>query len=188
MESRILEILGSPLESNTAGSPRDYLWASGGFTRAAMARILENDGINRFLVLYRYNNNQVERAHRLLGTFYYATSRHNQAAEHLMFSFLIQSSVLIDDVIHRQFDFTFTTLDSLMETIQRQQALLAYIEEAEYYKTLYYLGAALYATGKLLPARQIWTFLSGRVDSGEWQNRSRTQLQSPYIERAVEMP
>jgi tetratricopeptide (TPR) repeat protein len=180
MENRALEILRD--------SDRDALWAGESFARASMARIMENDGISRLLTLYRYNNIQVEKAHRLLGFFYYASNRHNQAAEHLMFVFLIQNTVLIEEVMRRDYDFTFSTLDALMEAMQRRPDLWLFIEETEYFRTLYYLATSLYATGKLLPARQIWTFLSSRPEAREWQARAQSQLLSPFIDRAIESP
>ena len=182
MENVALEILRSP--------GRDILWAgeAEGFARASMMRILENEGIGRFLTLYRYNNFQVERAHRFLGFYYYDSSRHNQSAEHLMFAFLIQNTLIIEEVIRQQFDFTFTTLDNLMEAISRKPDVQSYLDETQYYRTMYFLGTSLYATGKLLPARQIWNFLASRPDAGEWRNRARSQLQSPYIDRARESP
>jgi hypothetical protein len=66
--------------------------------------------------------------------------------------------------------------------------LLAYIEEAEYYKTLYYLGAALYGSGKTVPARALWTFLNRQNQAGEWRGRAQRQLQGSFIEQPQEMP
>ena len=188
MENRALEILRSAPANS--GTPRDNLWAGdgSGFTRAAMVRILENDGINRFLTIYRYDNFPVERAHRFLGMFYFASSRHTQAAEHLMFSFLIQNTLLINEAMRREFDFLYTTLDALIDVVERRPDLMQYVEESEYFRTLYFFGASLYATGRQIPARQIWTFLANRPVAGEWSVRSRNQLQNPYIERAVEVP
>jgi tetratricopeptide (TPR) repeat protein len=180
MESRAREIL-----TNTNG---DTLWSTDSFARVSMSRILENDGIDRLLTLYRYNNIQVEKAHRLLGFFYYASNRHAQAADHLMFVFLIQNTVLIEEMMRRDYDFTFSTLDALMDSMRRQNDLRIFLEETEYFRSLYYLATSLYATGKLLPARQIWTFLSGRQEAGEWRIRALGQLQSPYIDRAIESP
>ncbi|MDR0313382.1 MAG: hypothetical protein LBI14_07270 [Treponema sp.] len=180
MENRALEILRD--------SGRDALWAGESFARASMARIMENDGISRFLTLYRYNNIQVEKAHRLLGFFYYSSNRHTQAAEHLMFVFLIQNTVLIEEVMRRDYDFTFSTLDALMEAMQRRPDLWLFMEEIEYFRTLYYLATSLYATGKLLPARQIWTFLSSRQEAREWRVRAQSQLVNPFIDRAIESP
>jgi hypothetical protein len=42
-----------------------------------------------------------------------------------MFSFLIQNSVLIREVIRHQYDFAYTTLDALMEAIARRRDLAA---------------------------------------------------------------
>ena len=183
MEKRANEIIEG---NDPSGAPRDSLWA-GNQIRAAMARILENDGIVRFLTLYRYNNSLTEKAHRLLGFFYYASNRYSLAAEHLMFSFLIQNTVIIDEAMRGQFDFTFTSLEDLMDFVHSKPELSAYLDETEYYRTAFYLASALYANGKTKPASQLWAFLAGSQDSGEWGERARRNP-SPYLDRAIEMP
>jgi tetratricopeptide (TPR) repeat protein len=179
MEERLLEIL-----------TRDSLWQedTSSFIRTAMMRTLENEGVGRFLTLYRYNNQGVERAHRLLGLYYHALGRHNRGVEHLLFAFLIQNSVMIEEIIRTEFDFTFGSLETLMAATLRRNALKAYMEDVEYYKTIYYLGTSLSGSGRLQPARELWYFLSQRNDAWEWNARSVAQLRSPFLERAVEMP
>jgi tetratricopeptide (TPR) repeat protein len=183
MEACLLEILKG-----------DTLWEQSGdsFLRAAMTRTLEDSGeknrISRFLILYRYNNPGVLKAHELLGYYYYASSRYVHAAEHLMFVFLIQNSILLDEIIRQHFDYTFTTLDDLFAEVAARPALAAFFEEMDYFKIMYYLGAAFYGNGKPVPARDFWAFLSRREDAGEWRRRAETQLRSPYLERAIEMP
>jgi hypothetical protein len=191
MERQLLEILEGTARD---GSARDNLWAGSGgaqrFTRNSMARILENDGIGRFLTMYRYNNTGVERAHRLLGFYYFATGRQSPgpARDHLVFAFLIQSTVLLEEVSRGRSDYTFTSLEALLEEVRRKPSLLSYLEECEYYKTAYYLGNALYGDGKAPVAREFWTFLAGQEAAGEWRGRARAQLQSPFVEKAVENP
>jgi tetratricopeptide (TPR) repeat protein len=187
MERRANEIIEG---TGANGLPRDSLWAgnsqgSSNQLRAAMVRILENEGISRFLTLYRYSNTDTERAHRLLGFFYYSSSRYTQAMEHLMFAFLIQNSVLIEEIIRRDYDYTFSTLENLIAVIQRRPELAAFIEETEYYRTAYYLATALYASGKTRPASQLWAFLAGSNNAGEWGNRAKRNP-TPYIERPLE--
>jgi hypothetical protein len=155
--------------------------------RAAMLRILENDGIDRFLTLYRHRNTGVESAHRLLGFYYYSKGRYPLATEHLLFAFLIQNSLLIDEIIRREYDFDFTNLENLLEFVRVRPELLAFIEETEYYRTIYYLASALYATGRTRPATQLWTFLTRSSDAGEWGSRAR-RSPTPYIEPVIEMP
>jgi len=186
--------------------PVPYAQDSASFARTAMTRTLENDGvnrlendgINRFLELYRYNNGTVEQAHRLLG-FYYALSGRPPAQEHLMFAFLIQNTIIIEEIRRRRFDFVLNEpelrqesriqgLLVLAEEIKKYPILLSYIEEVEYYKTIYYLGAALYRNGKSDIARDFWSFLASVPQAGEWQARSAAQLRSPHLEPIVEMP
>jgi tetratricopeptide (TPR) repeat protein len=186
MEKRLLEIIE---ENGPDGRPRDFLWTGDArsLARNAMAKTLETQGMSRFLTLYRYTNPAVERAHRLLGSFYYATGRHIPAADHLMFAFLIQTSTLIDEVLKYQFDYTFTGLAALIDETARRPALSAYMAEVEYYRTMYYLGAALYGSLKINTAREFWTFTASRA-AGPWKGRSELQLRSPFVERALERP
>lgn len=179
MERRALEILAA-----------DSLWSGTSLTRDAMAGVLEKNGINRFLTLYRYNNAAVERAHRLLGFYYYAFGRHSPgpATGHLMFAFLIQNTVIIDEIIRSQYDFTFTSMNNLIQEVLKRPVLVDYIETVEYYKTIYYLAAALYGDGKEEQAQFFWTFLSGRPDAGEWNSRAKNQLKKPFLEKGQEMP
>jgi hypothetical protein len=167
--------------------PVPYEQASASFARSSMTRTLENEGIGRFLELYRYNNSTVEQAHRLLG-FYYAVSGRPSALQHLMFSFLIQNTIIIEEVRRRRFDFSFTDLESLAEEINRNALLLSYIDEVEYYKTAYYLGASLYRNGRANVARNFWNFLASQPRAGQWQNRALMQLRNPQMEPVVEMP
>ena len=192
MEKRAIEIIEGP---GPSGVPRDNLWIgstannpdSVNQIRAAMTRHLENEGANGFLTLYRDNNTITEKAHRLLGFFYYASNRYSPAAEHLMFAFLIQTTALIDEAIRSQYNFAFTTLDDLMVFVRTRPELAAFLEETEYYRTIYYLASALYAAGKTRPGRELWAFLAASNNSGEWGDRARRN-RTPFTEKAVEMP
>jgi len=183
------EIRESAPAAGEAGgtTPVPYAQASASFARTAMTRTLENEGINRFLELYRYNNGIVEQAHRLLG-FYYTASGRPSAQQHLMFAFLIQNTTIIEELRRRQFDFVFTDISALAEEINKNALLLSYINEVEYYKTVYYLGASLYRSGKITVARSFWSFLASQPQAGEWQSRAIVQLRSPQLEPIIEMP
>jgi hypothetical protein len=164
-----------------------YEQASASFASQAIARALENEGPDRLLTLYRYDNQRVEEAHRQLGLFYALTGRPS-AQQHLTFAFLIQNSVIIGECIRRDFDFTFTTLSALADEINRNPLLASYVRETEYYRTAYFLADSLYRNGKAAPARQLWAFLAEQPAAGEWRNRSIRQIRSPYLEPIVEMP
>ncbi|MDR2865387.1 MAG: hypothetical protein LBV68_07255, partial [Spirochaetaceae bacterium] len=168
----------------------DTLWEeSENFVRNAMKRTLESGGINQFLKMYRYDKAQTEKAHRLLGYYYYMSGRYILAETHLMFAVLIENTLVIEEVIHKKYDFSFETLDALIPELTRRADVKKYMEDSDYYKTLYYLGAALYANGKEPSAREIWLFLSkNNNEGGEWSLRSGQQIRKPFIEKAIAMP
>jgi len=168
-------------------TPVPYAQASASFANQAMTRTLENEGVNRFLQLYRYNDAIVEPAHRQLGFFFASTGRPT-AQQHLMFAFLIQNTIIIEEITKKQFDFSFTDLSTLADEINKNALLLSYINSVEYYKTAYYLGASLYRNGKTTVARNIWEFLASVPQAGEWNGRAVMQIRSPRLEAIVEMP
>ncbi|MDR0487158.1 MAG: hypothetical protein LBG91_02810 [Treponema sp.] len=193
MEKVLLSIIADSdtLWSNAAKADQNnpsipYIQASASFASQAMTRTLENEGISRFLELYRYNNSAVEQAHRLLG-FYYAVSGRS-AQQHLTFAFLIQNTIIIEEIRRGQYDFTFTNLSKLADEIKINPLLSSYTKEVEYYKTAYYLGVSLYRGGKTNVARDFWMFLAEQPQAGEWQGRALNQLRNPHLEPVVEMP
>jgi hypothetical protein len=177
--------------------PYEQAYAS--FEKSAMTKTLTEHGINRFLELYRYNNNIVEKAHRNLG-YYYALRGRPSAEPHLMFAFLIQNTIILEELRRRQYDFTFTTqrdargennvrsLSALVEIANKNPLLAAYIEEVEYFKTAYYFSTSLFRNGKPSAARTIWEFLASVPQAGEWQRRAINQLRNPYFEPIVDLP
>jgi len=188
----------TPADNGRAPTPVPYALASASFARNSMSRMLENEGIGRFLEMFRYGNIGVEKAHRLLG-FYYAVSGRPVAQQHLMFAFLIQNTVIIEEIKRKQFDFRLRDpevrrtsriqeLLVLAEEINKNPILMSYVKEVEYYKTAYYLGASLYRNGKTASALDFWEFLAFQPQAGEWQARSARQLRTPRLEPVVEMP
>jgi hypothetical protein len=149
-----------------------------------------NNGLDRFLVLYRNDRADLEKAHRLLGLYYYRSNRQNRAVEHLLFSFLIQNTVIIEALKRQRYDYRFTTLNALLRDIAEsggdlKRELEQYMTDSEYYRVLYYLGNAFYGDGKSAAARGIWNFLA---NSGplEWSGRARSQLSRPVLDGVPE--
>ncbi|MDR2021309.1 MAG: hypothetical protein LBQ14_11155 [Treponema sp.] len=159
----------------------DSLWSRESFDRSNMMQSLENNGINRFLVLFRHMDPPVERAHRILGLYYYASGRHNRAADHLLFAFLIQNSVLIESLVKSRYDYAFSSLENLLRDLAGNREAQSYITGVEYYRTMYYLANSLYGSNRRRSAREIWTFLSGS-GPGEWRGRAAAQLRNPELD------
>ena len=104
-----------------------------------------------------------------------------------MVAFLIQNSVIINEIIRREHDFTFSTLEELMTHVRPNSQLALFMEETEYYRTAFYLSSVLQATGRTRPAAQLWAFLAGSENAGDWGDRAR-RSPTPIIERAIEHP
>ena len=181
-------VLLSILEDSTLWAGAGQGWQAGTFARDAMTRTLQTNGVERFITLYRYGNTQALRSHRELGFFYAAGGRHARAQEHLMFAFLIQNTVIIDEIIRQRFDFSFTTLEALSDEISRNPFLAAYADETGYYRVAFYLGNALFGNGHGASARGLWNFLAARGSAGEWQVRAAAQLRSPQVGPTLVMP
>jgi hypothetical protein len=147
-----------------------------------MTRTLENDGLDRFLSMYRYNNSAAERAHRILGFYYYDSGRYGNAAEQLLFSFLIQSTLIAEELARREYGYSVSGAASLIDDAGKRSELVSYMADSDFYRMVYYLGSALYGDGKLRPARELWGLLRGRSEAGEWRIRAEAQLSSPYME------
>jgi tetratricopeptide (TPR) repeat protein len=164
----------------------DESWNEENTTRSAMVNGAADNGLDRFLVLYRNDRAELEKAHRLLGLYYYSSNRQNRAVEHLLFSFLIQNTVIIEALKKQRYDYRFTTLDALLRDIagsgrDLRRTLEQYMAESEYYRVLYYLGNAFYGNGRSAAARGIWRFLA---DAGpmEWKGRAGRQLSRPVLD------
>jgi len=174
-------VLHSILEDSVLWAGAGIGWQAGTFARDAMTRTLQSDGAERMIVLYRYGDTRVLRAHRELGFHYAALGRHARAQEHLMFAFVIQNTVIIDEILRRRHDFTFTTLAALAGEIARDRMLSAYADETEYFRVAFYLANSLHGNGHPARARELWGFLAERPDAGEWQARAASQLRAPRV-------
>ena len=163
----------------------DNLWSRESFTRSNMLRSLETNGVNRFLVLFRHDEPYVEKAHRTMGFYYYTNGRHERAVENLLFAFLIQNSIIIDTLLQSQYNYTFTSLSALMNDIAKRRDILAFLEETEYFKTLYYLANSLYGVNRRNAARELWSFLRDNAN-GEWRGRALSQLNNPLLDQIPE--
>jgi tetratricopeptide (TPR) repeat protein len=172
-------------DENRTNVSLPFAEASASFARSGMTRILLAEGIDRFLEIYRYNNGVVEQAHRQLG-FFYINNGQPSALPHLMFAFLIQNTVIIEELRRRQFDFVYTDLETLIEEVNKNPLLLSYINEVEYFKTAYYLAAALFRNQNTSSEMRIWSFLSTLPQAGEWHQRAVMQLRNPRSEPVLE--
>jgi tetratricopeptide (TPR) repeat protein len=180
MERRLQQIL-----------EHDTLWAqdASSFVKNAMQRTLETEGVDRFFDMYRYKNAATERAHRLLAEYLYQSGRHQRAAEHYLFAWMIAATTVIEAYQSKLIaEFKFTTLSSVTADLSRRPDIIAYMDEVVYYQTAYYFAASLYGAGRQTAARSVWSYVAGEQNAGEWRIRAQRQLQNPQIDPPVPLP
>jgi tetratricopeptide (TPR) repeat protein len=180
MERRLQQIL-----------ERDTLWTqdASSFVKNAMLRTLETEGVDRFFDLYRYKNAVAEKAHRLLAEYFYQSGRHQRAAEHYLFAWMIAATTVIEAYQSKLItEFKFTTLSSVTADLSRRPDITAYMDEVVYYQTAYYFAASLYGSGRQTAARSVWSYVADEQTAGEWRIRSQRQLQNPQIDPPVPLP
>ena len=168
----------------------DELWSdpARSFTRTAMERTMMNDGLDRFLVLYRHHAPFAYRAHRDLGIYYYRTGRHDRASRHLMFAFLIASTIILDELRYTDNEYTFSTFSESLNAALKNEATRNYMVSNEFSMTMYYFGAAQFANGQRKTADELWRGIPASAENGEWRSRALRQLASPFVEPTTLVP
>ena len=147
-----------------------------------------NDGLDRFLTLYRHHAPFAYRAHRDLGIYYYRTGRHDRASRHLMFAFLIASTIILDELKYDDIEYQFSTFFESLTTALKNDATKTYMVSNEFAMTMYYFGAAQFANGQRKTANELWRSIPASVDNGEWRSRALRQLTSPFVEPTTLVP
>jgi len=169
----------------------DALWSAQkqDFARNAMVHTLINDGVDRFLTLYRHSSPATYKAHQELGLYYYRTGRHDRALSQFVFAFLDGSTTIIEELRAADQDFSFSTFISILDaSLGSRNNAGKYIQSAEYYKTVYYLAASLFANGHRKTASEIWRILAARAEAGEWKGLASKQIIAPFIEPSTDTP
>ena len=151
-------------------------------TRLAMVRILENDGLDKLLLLYRLNDKKTQDAHSQLGTFDYRTGRYQDAILNLIFSTLTIFSSVMERYASENPDWEFTSAADLFAQAKNKADVSRYLAGSGIFHDLYYLAAALYANGKPLRATAIWRLIVQWSPHDTWYRQSVGQIRNPSIE------
>lgn len=153
--------------------------------KAAMVRVLTDQGLEKVVELYRLDRAEYFLAHAELGLFYYRTGRYMDAVRHLLSGGL---TVISRTIVHMEADRPFleyTNLADLFKNAMNGEESAAYLEQSQIDALLYYLGAALYASGELRPYRQIMELVRDAFPGSVWRSRAIAQLADPSIEPVI---
>jgi len=142
------------------------------FLREAMERTLSQDGMDKFMLLYRVKDSAWTESESELGEFYLKSGR-PQALVYLASSVNEMLTKSIGRIMSREPSYVFTTLGELLGRIQADRELSAYARDAKLYRELYYLGEALAANGYRDSARSLFAVMSSSRGMEPWDARAR---------------
>ena len=144
-------------------------------------RVLREQGLDRFLVLYRLPESGSTDARSRLAELLVGFGRYDVAAMHASVAVLQSFTTLIDAARDRDPTYEFSTIVGLMERADSYPEAREYLERSTLYHDLYYLAAALWAETRdgALP---VWRLLARIDPEGQWGVRAARQLERPRVE------
>ncbi|MBI9105529.1 MAG: tetratricopeptide repeat protein [Spirochaetales bacterium] len=152
----------------------------------AMVDVLKMRGTDKLFELYRYDENKYNRARTELGIFYYKTGRYTEAENNLIFPVMSAATTGFDYIYEKTADYSFTSIISHVDSMNKLPVLREYLQKNDFYKSLYYLGASLYADGFGDTARELWSLVYNYDEAdSNWRIRAGRQLQQPFIEPII---
>ncbi len=140
------------------------------------------------LKLYRFDTTFACLAHSKLGWFYYKTGRFDPAIEHLLYAVIINASQAIQALAGRDPEYQFDGVSQLLTDAAGRPDLTRYLQTSTIFSDMYYLAGALFQEGKPTHAQAIWRLLAASAISGKYQELSRRQIRSPWMEPYLVVP
>ena len=170
--------------------------------------VLTDDGLNKLIYLYRLELNYSLRAVSELGVYYYKTGDYRGSLIKDLYAVISVFSYGIGYLIKKDIDFEFPDteeklieldeeyyFDSLnhkekrfngvsycLDKFNHYQEIVEYLKITDFYRSFYYLGAALYAEGYADAAAEIWDYIRLRPEAGIWGKKAADQYVHPRIE------
>jgi tetratricopeptide (TPR) repeat protein len=139
-------------------------------------------GLDRVLVLYKYQDTFSAAAHSQLGWFYYRTGRYSQSVSQLLYSTIYRVSEIEGYLSERNIDYQYSTLTDLLAAIANSPDLIRYANDSQLFRDLYYLASSAYVSGYPEKASSIWKSLAASPIAAGFQSLSQKQLKSPFTE------
>ncbi len=155
--------------------------------RDGYRRVIREDGLDRLLVLYRQRDDFARRAHALLGEHYLRIGNYTRALEHLLFANLKVLTEIIELERERDPRYEFSAVGELLDRVEPQREWREYLAATGIYRSIYYLGSALYGDDPSLATPwAIWGIVAEREVAGEWALRAQEQIADPELEPLID--
>lgn len=151
-------------------------------SRPAYRNTLEQDGLNKLVLLYRLSDDFSLTAHLDLGIFYVSTGKYSDAADNLLFSTLKIISQAVSAYLAIAPDYQFSTMTDFLDRVRKVSEIEDYLSNRQLYQSLYFLAAATYGQNFTTRAAQIWQLVAARPEAGPWRARARSRVLHPRLE------
>ncbi len=152
----------------------------------SMIDVLKKRGIDKMFELYRYEKTKYNSARTGLGIFYYRTGRYSEAEINLILPLVSVATTGFNYIYDKTANYEFTNILSHIKRMLEYPELSQFLETYEFFQTLYYLAASLYADGFYDSASEIWMIITEcDKDDSTWTKRSERQLEDPFIEPVI---
>jgi hypothetical protein len=155
--------------------------------RSQIAKNYAEKGIDRVLFLYGFEDTIHAQAHSRLGLFYYRTGRYSPAIDHLLYSVIYRATRMKLFLFAKDAEYDFTTLADLISRIDAAPELRQYARDAGFFRDLYYLAGATFASGFPFNAKAVWNLIAGSKAAESYAELSRRQAKKPWLEPLLEV-
>jgi tetratricopeptide (TPR) repeat protein len=147
--------------------------------------ILLREGLNRVIELYRWPHLNSLLAIEMLGLNAYHQDTDEDAAfalESFLYAVVAKAGVIIRRVQYYRPDYVFSTLEQLLTDASSYEEIRHYIVESEFFRSYYFLAAALYAYNNASQSKVLFNRIRLRSAAGVWAVRAEKQFWEPFID------
>ena len=152
------------------------------YLRLAMERTLDRDGIDKFMLLYRVDEEFARSASSKLGEHYLEGGR-PLAVIYLAAAVNIGLTRSIAAIREGDPGFAYTDVAALLARMGREGKIARYAADTGLYRDMQLLGEALVLNGARDSARGIWAALAGTEGAAPWNSAAKASLGRPASAR-----
>ncbi|NIZ19408.1 tetratricopeptide repeat protein [Entomospira culicis] len=148
-------------------------------------QIMLKEGIDRVAELYRWQGLHHDIAVEMLALYAYNHDTYvgyGRAVELFTYSTILKVGVLVNQLMVYDPSYRFSTLEDLLVQAKRYPSMQIYIDNVDFYRTIFFLAASLYAYEKSDVSKILWNGLRLQSSTSPWIRRAALRFRQPMIE------
>lgn len=153
--------------------------------RVQARKTLLKEGLNRIINLYRWPNDISLKASEALGIHYYQQGTQEgyaKALENFIYVTAARAGAVIERLRYYNPAYNYTNLLALLDEAQMREETRSFLEESQFFRSLYFLACSVYAFDGSSQSKVLWNWVRLRPEAGIWAKRAERQFFAPYIE------